>query len=273
MSIIACTAKSRNALTVARTVIEVIAQKWNYKVSVTYNDGKSFDLQVPKGSEKSVMSMISTYAPELSVKNSSKAKLPTKESKVRKVRKFREASVFVPFSDISMDQLAEIQRLEVDAYIDGDKGVVISGGHRTLPFVCTNILGNSDLCDSIKESSRYVPYLAPHGKWMVWDNETNDDTMDDDGKAYEYDTADEAFDLWSVGESCSKKEDFEDEHGIPSEDDESLEEFDENSFEVQYNSATEKWEVYEYAAQEVVGTFDDKESADSVAELLEQGRI
>lgn len=85
MSILTCTAKTRNDLTVARIVIEVLAQSLNYRLSVTYNDGKSFDVMVPKGAEENAIAKFKRLAPDLDIYKSSKATMAKsqKESRIQ----------------------------------------------------------------------------------------------------------------------------------------------------------------------------------------------
>lgn len=85
MSIITCTAKTRNDLTVARIVIEVLAQSLNYRLSVTYNDGKSFDVMVPDGQEDNAIAKFKRQAPDLDIYKSSKSTMAKsqKESRIK----------------------------------------------------------------------------------------------------------------------------------------------------------------------------------------------
>lgn len=86
MSIVTCTAKTRNDLSVARIVIEVLAQSWGYKCSVTYNDGKSFDVMVKDGAEANAIEKFKRLAPDLTFTQSNK-KMATSTTESRKVKK------------------------------------------------------------------------------------------------------------------------------------------------------------------------------------------
>lgn len=85
MSIITCTAKTRNDLTVARIVIEVLAQSLNYRLSVTYNDGKSFDVMVPDGQEDNAIAKFKRQAPDLDIYKSSKSTMAKSQKESRKL--------------------------------------------------------------------------------------------------------------------------------------------------------------------------------------------
>ena len=127
MSIVTCTAKTRNDLSVARIVIEVLAQSWGYKCSVTYNDGKSFDIMVPAGAEENAILKFKRLAPDLDIYKSDKKAMATAQTESRRIRK---ESAFKPMSqndhygfDASAD--AEILYSDIGDFIydpDGDDG-------------------------------------------------------------------------------------------------------------------------------------------------------
>lgn len=73
MSIVTCKAKTQNDLTVARIVLEVLCQSLNYRCSVTYNDGKSFDVLIPDGAEDNAIMKFKRLAPDLEYTKSSKS--------------------------------------------------------------------------------------------------------------------------------------------------------------------------------------------------------
>lgn len=128
MSIVTCTAKTRNDLSVARIVIEVLAQSWGYKCSVTYNEGKSFDIMVPAGAEENAIQKFKRLAPDLDIYKSDKKAMATAQTESR--RRMKRESAFKPMTKndhygFDASENAEILNSDIGDFIydpEGDDG-------------------------------------------------------------------------------------------------------------------------------------------------------
>lgn len=144
--IITLTAKTRNDCTVARVVVEVLCQSWGYPVSVTYNDGKSFDVKVPNDKvADNAIAKFTRLAPDLTIRKSSK---DTMAKSVKESKSVKEASVCLSQSDVDLtkaDLANKVYGLEV--LIDGDSHELkVSGSQDAID----NFLDDLNLRNAVK---------------------------------------------------------------------------------------------------------------------------
>lgn len=117
--IITLTANTRNDCTVARVVVEVLCQSWGYPVSVTYNDGKSFDVKVPNDKvADNAIAKFKRLAPDLNIRKSSK---DTMAKSVKESKSVKEACVRIDQSAIDLAKADIANKVYgLDVVIDGD---------------------------------------------------------------------------------------------------------------------------------------------------------
>lgn len=189
MSIVTCTAKTRNDLSVARIVVEVLAQSWGYKCSVTYNDGKSFDVMVPTGAEQNAILKFKRLCPNLDIYKSDKKAMATAktESRGRKMRKEgrkNRSDPSINYFKVDIEDHGKEFTLELTKNSDKWREKVYEGERpdNFTPKSYMSYLKPNDILSWLRQDFEYVSDL--------YDEEYEDD--DDDYDEDDYDEYDES---------------------------------------------------------------------------------